>query len=270
MLVSTGLPQQALLQAALKPKPSERICAGFDRQPSPEAIYIAAFGLFTVLNPIIERLPRVMGDILYQGTYISAGLFEIWAHPRDLEKRGQAVAVWPSLLAITVLYATYNSRALGEMNLFLSEDMKSLVDDICFWRLIRGNVGRITDAAKEILVKAVMDPYSSPRTNLVLWWLVVTIQSQVHDSQPECPVGGPIKDLVPNLSFDGKLKVLNHYARILTLEVLLHSWEHPDTINHALAGKFLATKNEILTFVNNESICWVDEDAKQPFQQTLE
>ena len=165
--------------------------------------------------------------------------------------------------------ATSTGRTIEEMGLFLSEDMKSHVDDVRFWCMIRGNVGRITDAVKEIFVKVVMDPYPSPRTNLILWWLVVIIHSQVLDSQPECPVGGPIKDLVPNLSFDGKLKVLNHYARILTLEVLLHSWEPPDTINHASASKFLAIKREILERAKNESTRWGNQDAESPLSQQL-
>ena len=65
------------------------------------------------------------------------------------------------------------------------------------------------------------------------------------------------------MSIDGKLKALNHYARILTLESLVHGWEL------FFAGDLSPTKDEILANIRSESDHGVDEGSDRPFRCRL-
>ena len=170
------------------------------------------------------------------------------------------------MLAFMVANWTYDSGLLEKMGLFLSEKVKSAIEDIRYWCGVGDNVGRILGAAKVIFVKAVMDP---EQTNPILWWLVIIIRSQLLDSMPEFPTGVPEKHFVPNLSFDGKLEALNHYARVLTLESLLHDREHSKATGQGLAGEFLRTQDETSAFVYSQSDQRTDEGDDRIFQRLL-
>lgn len=190
-----------------------------------------------------------MRALFSQAGHDSGAAFETWERPQDIDKRRRASFVWSSMLAFIVAYWAYDTHDAGlleEMGLFLSEDVRSAIDDMRYWCDIEDNTGRISGAAKEIFVNAVMDPDPSLRTNSILWWMFIVI-----DSKPELPIGGLDKHFVPDLSFDGQLEALNHYART----------------NPVLAGEFLRTKDEILAFVNSESDHRIHENDNRTFQR---
>lgn len=205
-----------------------------------------------------------MGALFSQASHDSRAAFETWERPRDFDKRRRAAYVWSSMLAFIVTYWTYDSDLLEEMGLYLSEEARSAIDDIRYWCDIGDNIRRISGAAKEIFVNAIMDPDPSPHTNPILWWLFI-----INDSQPELPIGGLDKHFVPDLSFDVQLEAFNHYARILTLELPLHDWESLKTSNPVLADEFLRTKDAIFAFVHSKSEHWIDEDDNRNFQLLL-
>lgn len=211
----------------------------FRREERFHEIYTAVMDLFTVPTGTVERWPQMMGALFNQASQGSKASFETWEWPSDLDRRRRAVSVWSSMLALIVAYWTYDSGSLEEMGLFLSEDLKSNADDIRFWCEIGNNVGRVLGSTKEFFVKAVMDPQPSPKTNPILWWLMVTIQSQVLDGEPDSVIGGPDREFALDLTFDDKLKALNHYARLLTLESLLHDWDFAGECFHGLIDKWL-------------------------------
>ena len=233
-------------------------------------IYTAVGNLFTVTSGTVERWPRILEALFCQGRHDSDASFETWERPRDLDKHRRAVFVWSSMLAFIVAHWTYDADILENMELLLSEDLKSAIDDISYWCKTGDNVGRISAAAKHIFMKAIMDSNPWPGTNPMLWWLAVIIKSHLLDSKPEFPIGGIDKHSVPALSFDCQLEALNHYARVMTLESLIHELGPSETANRAFNGDLRRTKNEIHGLVCNNSDHWFDESNDRAFQRLLD
>ena len=236
----------------------------FRQNAPPHDIYTAVGELSTVVNGTIERWPRILGALFGQAGLDPGAAFETWERAQDIDKRRRGSFVWSSMLAFIVAYWTLDAGLLEEMGLFLFETVKSEIDDIRYWCDIGGNIGRISGAAKEIFVKAVMDPDPSPHTNPILWWLFVII-----DSQPELPIGGLDSQFVPDLSLDGQLEALNHYARVLTLELPLQDWQPSKISKPVLVDESLRTKDGILTFIHSNGNHWIDEDDNRALRRLL-
>ena len=212
--------------------------------------------LFSGSNAAIERWPLKVRVLLNQTKHETDNPFETWARPRDLEKRKLAISTWSNMLSFIVRYWTFDCRELERMGLFLSEDMKHILENIDFWLKLGKNPKRIKDAISEFFTLAIMDPEPSVRTNPVLWWLVVLIQSQIFDKQPKLPLGGIDKGTVPCLDFRGNLEAMNHYARVLILETAVKIWKPKDP----------QSAERALSYVNDshQHSNWVNEDAERP------
>lgn len=231
-------------------------------------IYTAVGDLFTVADGTAERWPRIVRALLCQASHDAWASFETWERPQDIDKRERGSSIWSSMLAFIVAYWTYDAGHLKEMGLFLSDDVQSAIDDIHYWCETGGNIGRILGAARQVFLKAIMDR-GSPKTNPMLWWLVVLIKSELLVSRLEFPAGGSEKHSIPALSFDGQLKALNHYARVLTLESFLQDWKSLGTTRHGFEGDLLRTRDEICAFVQGKSGHWIDEADDRTFQRLL-
>lgn len=230
----------------------------------------AIIAVLTVPNAMIERWPLEVRVLLNQKARAPDEAFDTWARPRDMEKRVQAIAIWSNMLGFITFCWEFSCADLEAMGLFLSEDMKSLVENISFWIGYRPsrNIERMKDAAMDIFILALEDKSPSPRTNPLLWWTVVLISSQIFESQPEIPFGLgeklPNTGYVPNLSFHKKLEALYHYATVLVVETFVRQWSPSDTQYHPFRGKTSAMKNQVVAYLDKVDNYWVDEDQERP------
>lgn len=171
---------------------------------------------FTLPNVMVERWPSRLRHMLNESSGRSprnVRPFETWARPRDIEKRKQAISVWSSLLAFLVFHwQGYGADgALEAMGLHLSWQLKDLVDTIRIYAELEGHFrNAFTEAVKEFFTLVIMDANATPRTNPLLWWLAMLIQTEVLDHQPRWQLEG-VQD---HLDLPSKLEAIDHYARL--------------------------------------------------------
>ena len=166
------------------------------------------------------------------------------------------------MLAFIVSSWDFSSRDLHKMGLFMGEEMQDQVDDIRFWCDLGSSklLGHFKDAIKTFFYLAVTDCAPSSRTNPIIWWMAVLVQTQVLDHQPELPLGRPDRDFDSALTIDGKLQALNHYARVLVLESVIYIWKPSD---QGCWGRS-AIKKKLVADLDSQDMVWVDEDKERP------
>lgn len=85
--------------------------------------------------------------------------------------------------------------------------MRELIDYITLYALRDRNThNAMKEAIEEFWRRSIMDENVSPKTNALLWWIAVVIQSDVLDTQPRLPVSG----MTEGLDFRGKIEALDH------------------------------------------------------------
>ena len=142
------------------------------------------------------------------------------------------------------------------MGLFLSEDMKIHIENVSVWGELGGNRKRIEEAAKDCFILAVTDPKPSPRTNPILWWLTAVINNKWLINGPlEMAIEGVDKDSVQDVYLDGKLEALDYFARVLILEVSIHTWTPSDMYRRiswppSYRLQTSVMKQQVLTFLD--------------------
>jgi hypothetical protein len=218
--------------------------------------------IFASRSAWVERWPARVRATLNRnsGRPNSAELepFTTWARPRDLEKREQSVAVWYNLLCFLVYHWGDFGAAgcLERMGLSLTiERLKELVDDMSIYgKMERRTKAAMKEVVEEFCVTAVMDKDPSSKTNPLLWWVGVLIQSEVLDHQARLPIARG-EDV---LDFPGKLEALNHYARVLTLQDAFQSWLN---LKPPAPSEWNV---EVIQGLDRRSMEWVDEDQERP------
>lgn len=222
------------------------------REP-PWTVWKSVMTMLDLLDAKAERWPLQIQLLLNQDHYTSNGPFGTMAHQRDLKRRQQAMSVWANMLCFIAACWDISCRDLERMGLFLGEDMKVHIENVSIWCELGGNRKRTEEAAKDFFILAVTDPKPSPRTNPILWWLTAVIHNRLVDG---LPTKGAEKDSVRNLDLDGKLEALDYFARVLILEVLIHTWT-PSDMRHRIAWppscrlQTSAMKQQILTFLDH-------------------
>jgi hypothetical protein len=217
--------------------------------------------LFTTLNALIERWPAVIRRDLNQSSCQATQPtveFDTWARPRDLEKRKQALSVWTSLLAFLVFHwHQYGTNgALESMGLELTWQLKDWIDAIHDYAESGCAPEALAATVKEFFAQAVMDTSATPKTNLLLWWLAVLIQTEVLDNQPRWYVA----QLLDNLEFPQKLEAIDHYARSLVLECSFYQWIN-DT---SPVNGSQAQKEKVVQSLDRVPLDWVEQDRERP------
>ena len=262
--LTSGFGPGSLVSAAL----SQSMLSYRQQEPS-EAVWNSVMTMLDLLSAMAERWPVQVRVLLSQDCSTSYEPFGISARQRDLKRRQQAMSVWADMLCFITACWDISCRDLEKMGLFLSEDMKAHIESVSIWGELGGNRKRIEEAAKDFFILAVTDPKPSPRTNPILWWLTAAIQDRLVDGLPELPMQGFSKDSVHNIDFDGKLEALDYFARVLVLEVLIHTWTPSDMCHRvswppSCRSQTSAMKQQILTFLDRTDAAWVNQRRGRP------
>lgn len=260
--LASGFGPDSIVSAAI----SQNMLSYLRREP-PRAVWNSVMTMLDLLNAKAERWPLQVRVLLNQDRATSNGPSETTARPRDLKRRQQAMSVWANMLCFIAAFWDISCRDLEGMGLFLSEDMKAYIENVSIWGELGGNRKRTEEAAKDFFILAVTDPRPSPRTNPILWWLAAVIHDRLIDGLPRLPMKAVVeKDSVQNLDLDGKLEALDYFARVLILEVLIHTWT-PSDMCHRISWppscrlQTSAMKQQILTFLDHADATWMYEDG---------
>ena len=212
--------------------------------------------LLDFLHEKAQRWPLQVRILLNKDRYTSDEPFETAAPQGDLKRRQQAISVWANMLYFIAAYWDISCRDLERMGLFLSEDMKIHIENVSMWEELGGNRKRIEEAAKDFFILAVTDPKPSPRTNPILWWLTAVINNKWLINGPlEMAIEGLDKNSVQDLYLDGKFEALDYFARVLILEVSIHTWTPSDMYRRiswppSYRLQTSAMKQQVLTFLD--------------------
>ena len=224
-------------------------------QREPPRAFHSVITMLDFLHAKAQRWPLQVRILLNQDRYASNEPFEAKAHQTDLKRRQRAMSVWANMLCFIATFWDISCCNLEKMGLFLSEIMKVQIENVSIWGELGGNCRRIEEAAKAFFILAVTDPKPSPRTNPILWWLTAVIHDRLVNEPPALPIEGVEKDYVLNLDLDGTLEALDYFARVLILEVLIHTWT-PSDMGPRISWppsyhlQTSAMKQHILTFLN--------------------
>ena len=238
------------------------------QREQPWAVWNSVVTMLDLLNAKAERWPLQVRVLLNQKGSTTNGLFGTTARPRYLKRRQQAMSVWANMLCFIAASWDISCRDLERMGLFLGEDMKAHIENVSIWGELGGNRKRIEEAAKDFFILAVTDPKPSPRTNPILWWLTAVIHDRLVNRLPELPMEGVEKDSVQNLDLDGKLEAFDYFAKVLILEILIHTWT-PSDMCHRISWPpscplpTSAMKQQILTFLDHTDATLVYQDRER-------
>ena len=220
------------------------------------------------LHEKAQRWPLQVRIMLNQDRYKSDEPLETTARLGDLKRRQQAISVWANMLCFIAAYWDISCCDLERMGLFLSDDMKVHMENVSIWDKLGGNRKRIEEAAKDFFILAVTDPKPSPRTNPILWWLTAVINNKWLINGPlEMAIEGVDKDSVQNLYLEGKFEALDYFARVLILEVSIHTWTPSDMYRRiswppSYRLQTSAMKQQILTFLDRTDATRTYRDKK--------
>jgi len=223
---------------------------------------------FTIPNAMVERWPNSVRQRLNDSSTRSPRRslpFETWARPRNIEKREQAISVWSSLLVFLVFHwHDYGADgALEAMGLHMSSRLKDFVDTIRIYAELRVRFRRaFAQTVKEFFTIVIMDADATPKTNPLLWWLAILIQTEVLETQPRWEIA-EIRDM---LDFPGKLEAIDHYSRVLILDYAYHHWMY----DKSPQGAPDSVKIKVTESLDAISIDWVDQDQERPHVDLLE
>ena len=222
--------------------------------------------MLDLLNAMAVRWPLQARLLLSKNRSPSYGIFGAILDTYDLHRKRQGeMSVWANMVCFITACWDISSLELERMGLFLSEDMKVHIENLNIWGGLGGNRKRIEEAAKDFLISALTDPKPSPRTNPILWWLAVLIHNRVVDRLPGLPIGGIGKDSARNVDLNNKLEALDYFARVLVLEVLIHTWIPSDMgyrVSWPPSGRThpSAMKQQVLTFLEHADAAGVYQD----------
>ena len=224
--------------------------------------------LLEFLHAKAQRWPLQVRILLNKDRYTLEEPFETAARQGDLKRRQRAMSVWANMLCFIAAYWDISCCDLERMGLFLSEDMKVHIENVSIWGELGGNRKRIEEAAKDFFILAVTDPKPSPRTNPILWWLTAVINNKWLINGPlEMAIEGVDKVSVQDIYLDGKFEALDYFARVLILEVSIHTWTPSDMYRRiswppSYRLQASAMKQQILTFLDRTDPTWVYQDKE--------
>ncbi|KAF5234225.1 hypothetical protein FAUST_7751, partial [Fusarium austroamericanum] len=179
------------------------------------------------------------------------GTFETLAAVWDLGKRRRYQSIWTSLVGF--ITHAHSRGTLESMGLRLTE---SQIDDILdieqeVWLVDLGAIARMREKGggfenvwvpiQELLMKALKKPKSTPRNNLLVWWIAVLCRSAISDDDDEgmddddgdenndfISRGQFYKNPMPmDVDFKERLEAIVHYSKVLVLNHSFLTWSAP-------------------------------------------
>ncbi|KAM0360992.1 hypothetical protein ACHAO7_012031 [Fusarium culmorum] len=238
-----------------------------------------------VMENMAERWPRVARAALNSmdggdDDDGGRGAFERPAAAYDLGKRRQYQSIWTSLVGF--IAHAHSEGALEDMSLRLTE---SQIDDILdieqeIWQVDLGAIARMREKGggfenvwvpiQEVLMKALKKPKSTPRNNLLVWWIAVLCRSAISDyydnddddddddSKDFISRGQFYKNPMPmDVNFKERLQAIVHYSKVLVLHHSYLTWcEKSEELEEA----DLMMLKEVQSRLNMVSINWINNE----------
>ncbi|KAI8649694.1 hypothetical protein NCS55_01431700 [Fusarium keratoplasticum] len=222
------------------------------------------------IEGMTERWPRAARAALNSmdgGEDEDRGAFESLAAVYDLSQRRRYQSIWTSLVGF--IAHSQDEGTLEEMGLRLTE---SQIDDILgveqeVWYVDLGEIARRREKGgfedvwapiQQLLLKALRKPKSTPRNNLLVWWIAVLARSAVSEDDGDRDFisrGLFHKNPMPmDVDLGGRLRAIVHYSKVLVLDDAFSTWpEEPDWVM------------EVQSRLNMVSIEWInDEGGSRP------
>ncbi|KAG4273076.1 hypothetical protein FPRO04_14586 [Fusarium proliferatum] len=193
------------------------------------------------------------------------GAFESLAAVYDLGKRRRYQSIWTSLVGF--IAHSHSEGTLGEMGLQLTE---SQIDDILdieqeIWQIDMRAIARRREKGgfedvwvpiRQLLMKALRKPKSTPRNNPLVWWIAVLARSAVSgDSDMDFISRGRFhRNPMPmDVDLRERLEAIVHYSKVLVLDGAFSTWSERSERSEWVM--------EVQSRLNMVSIEWINEEG---------
>jgi hypothetical protein len=197
-------------------------------------IQVAAWAKLDGLQVLAERWPVPIRTFVNQaGGETEEVPFESWAAKMNLNKRRRGDSVLTGLLCFLVY--SCEAGTFEEMGLFLSEDVVDDILDMAVaeslnsveFRSSQGSIVALEEAIGDILARQVTDPMATARTNALLWWVCVLVQSSLSTSGNDYISQGRFDLNIFTMDMDirERLEALLHYSKLLVLDLAMQTWQ---------------------------------------------
>lgn len=222
------------------------------------------------MEAMTERWPRAARVALNSmdegnGGDGDQGAFESLAAVYDLGKRRRYQSIWMSLVGF--IAHSHSEGTLGEMGLRLTE---SQIDDILdieqeIWQIDMRAIARRREKGgfedvwvpiRQLLMKALRKPKSTPRNNPLVWWIAVLARSAVSgDSDMDFISRGRFhRNPMPmDVDLRERLEAIVHYSKVLVLDGAFSTWSERSERSEWVM--------EVQSRLNMVSIEWLNEEG---------
>lgn len=189
---------------------------------------------FDGLEALAERWPVPIRTIVNQaGLGTEKVPFESWGAKIDLTKRRRGNSILAALVCFLVY--SHDEGTLEGMGLEPSEELLESIMDVTeavgrHGRTSRSrarNPGPVEEAVADLVTELITDPTATFRTNPLLWWVGVLVQSAVQTDRDDYISRGrfDLNILTMDMDIQERLEALLHYSKVFVLDYSMNSWE---------------------------------------------
>jgi hypothetical protein len=198
-------------------------------------IQAAVWLQFDLLETLAERWPAPVRTIVNQaGLGSEQGPFESWAAKTTLTQRRRGNSIFAALICFLV--HSHDEGTLEEMGLKLSNSLLDSIMDVTeadAWHgrstLERTNraPGPVEEAVAELVTELITDPKATCRTNPLLWWVGVLVQSALQTDGDDYISRGrfDLNILTMDMDLEERVAALLHYSKVFVLDTSMNTWK---------------------------------------------
>jgi hypothetical protein len=210
---------------------------------------------FDVLQTLAERWPVPIRTIVNRaGLGTEQGPFEGWAAKINLTKRRRGDSILAGLVCFLVY--SHDEGTLEEMGLELSEDLLDSIMDVkeadawhgqIFQKMDRDS-GPVEAAVEELVTELITDPKATFRTNPLLWWIGILVQSSLQTDGVDYISRGrfDLNILTMDMDIEERLEALLHYSKVFVLDHSMKTWKTSATQTDEVRASMAAIDMEWL------------------------
>jgi len=136
---------------------------------------------------------------------------------------------------VCFLVHSHDEGTLEEMGLELSEDLlDSIMDvkeaDVWYGRIFQSmdrDPGLVEAAVEELVAELITDPNATFRTNPLLWWVGILVQSSLQTDRDDYISRGRfnLNILTMDMDIEERLEALLHYSKVFVLDHSMKTWK---------------------------------------------
>jgi hypothetical protein len=130
---------------------------------------------------------------------------------------------------------SHDEGTLEEMGLELSEDLLDSIMDVkeadawhgqIFQKMDRDS-GPVEAAVEELVTELITDPKATFRTNPLLWWIGILVQSSLQTDGVDYISRGrfDLNILTMDMDIEERLEALLHYSKVFVLDHSMKTWK---------------------------------------------